>query len=398
MQRRIRLDNNALLRPAFQLFDQRRFPRLQRLRNFRMYPQSNAACGQIRSHLPRLSLYLVAQSRNRLHHPRPGAIRARLAQRALQSLLGPLARNRHQTKLVEPQHLRRRPVRPQSVFQNRHHLVPVPPLFHVDEIDDDDAAQIPQPHLPHDFLARFHVGAHDGVFQPVRPFAHEFPGVHVNRHQRLGVIDHDVPPGFQPDLRPQALVDFLLNPEFLEHRSVFGVQLHPPDQLRLKPAHEVHDLGVFLFGVHPDRAKIRRDVIAQNALHQIQIAMHQRRRFLLIRPRLDLRPGPRQEFHVRANFRRIRRRRRGPHDEPAARRALGVIHQMPQTRTLFGRRNLPRNAVVIQRRHVNQKTPRQSHVAGNPRALLAQRFLGNLHDDFLPLLQHVRDQLRASWR
>jgi hypothetical protein len=50
---------------------------------------------------------------------------------------------------------------------------------------------------------------------------------------------------------------------------------------------------------------------------------------------------------------------------------------------------------VIQRRHVNQESPGQCDVAGNARAFLAQRFLGDLYDDFLALLQHVRDQLRA---
>jgi hypothetical protein len=35
-------------------------------------------------------------------------------------------------------------------------------------------------------------------------------------------------------------------------------------------------------------------------------------------------------------------------------------------------------------------------VAGDARALFAQRFLGDLHDDFLARLQHFGNQLRAA--
>ena len=76
--------------------------------------------------------------------------------------------------------------------------------------------------------------------------------------------------------------------------------------------------------------------------------------------------------------------------------AFRVVHQMPQARAFFRRSDFARDAGVIQRRHVNQETPRQRDVAGDARALLAQRLLGDLDDDFLALLQHVRDQLRAA--
>src|SRR5271168_2072252 len=52
----------------------------------------------------------------------------------------------------------------------------------------------------------------------------------------------------------------------------------------------------------------------------------------------------------------------------------------------------------MNRRHVHQKPPRQRNVAGNPRALLAERFLRNLNDHVLPGLQHLRNQLRPPRR
>jgi hypothetical protein len=43
-----------------------------------------------------------------------------------------------------------------------------------------------------------------------------------------------------------------------------------------------------------------------------------------------------------------------------------------------------------------KKPPRQRDVAGNARSLFAQRLLGDLHDDFLALLEQVRNQRGAA--
>src|SRR5260370_24371982 len=52
----------------------------------------------------------------------------------------------------------------------------------------------------------------------------------------------------------------------------------------------------------------------------------------------------------------------------------------------------------MNRWHVNKEAARQSHVAGDARALFAKRFLGDLDDDILSSLQHFGDELRAARR
>ena len=88
--------------------------------------------------------------------------------------------------------------------------------------------------------------------------------------------------------------------------------------------------------------------------------------------------------------------RRGAHDESAGEGAFGFGDHMAQARTFLGRVDAPRDADVIDRGHVDQKTARQGHVAGDARALFAQRLLGDLHDDFLAGLQHFGDELRPA--
>jgi hypothetical protein len=62
-------------------------------------------------------------------------------------------------------------------------------LFHVDEVDDDQAAQVAQAHLARHFVGGFQVGARCGFLDVA---ALDGAGrVDVDRHQRLGVVDHD---------------------------------------------------------------------------------------------------------------------------------------------------------------------------------------------------------------
>ena len=134
-----------------------------------------------------------------------------------------------------------------GVFESGHHFFAIAALFHVDEVDDDDAAEIAEAHLADDFLDGFEVGADDGVLEAIRAFADEFAGVDVNGDERFGVVDDDVAAGFQPDFRAQAFVDFLLDAEFFEDRRFLGVELHAIHERGLEAAHEFDDLREFLF-------------------------------------------------------------------------------------------------------------------------------------------------------
>src|SRR5208283_4406297 len=121
-------------------------------------------------------------------------------------------------------------------------------------------------------------------------------------------------------------------------------------------------------------------------------------RFAVVVLVLDLIPGLAQELDVRANF-IVRRAACGrAHDEAARIAAPRFAHQTAKARAVVRALNLAGNADVVNRRHVHQKAPRQGHVAGDARALLAQRFLGNLHDHILPRPQHFGNELRTALR
>src|SRR5262249_41114179 len=146
-------------------------------------------------------------------------------------------------------------------------------LFHVNEVDDDDAAKVAQADLPDNFLHGFEVCLDDGVLEARGTFADEFASVDVNGDKRFGVVDDDIAAGLEPNCRAKGLVELMLDAELFEDRLIFRIEFDAAGELRLEATDEFKDFAVFLFAVNPDGGEIVADVIAENTLHQIQIAM-----------------------------------------------------------------------------------------------------------------------------
>ena len=226
-------------------------------------------------HLAGFRLDFVAQRGDGFDHAGAGAIRAGLAEHAFEGLLGAFAGDAHEAEFVEGQRFRGRFVFFEGLLQREQNFVAVAALFHVNEVHHDDAAQIAQANLANDFFHRFEIGFDDGVFEARGTVADEFAGVDVNGHQRFGVVDDDVAAGLEPHFGAQRFVEFVLDAELFEDGRFLGVELDAADQLGLEAADEFDDLAVFLFAVNPDGGEIIADVIAQDAFHEIQIAMEQ---------------------------------------------------------------------------------------------------------------------------
>src|SRR5262249_41337672 len=141
-------------------------------------------------------------------------------------------------------------------------------LVHINEINHNDAAQVTQADLADNLPDRVDVGFDDGVFQP-RGLAHIFACIHVNGHQRLSLVDHDVSTALEPHFRLERLVDFFRNIKLLEQRSFFGIELYALHQRRLEAAYKAQNSLVLLLAVNHDGRKAHSHLIAQNPLYQI---------------------------------------------------------------------------------------------------------------------------------
>src|SRR5438067_428380 len=266
------LDNDVFVRVLLEFVDEYGLAGLERLGDFRVHAKRNAwALGIGRGHLARFGLNFVAKRGRGLDHAGAGAIRARLAEHALERLLRALAGDADEAEFVEGKRFGWSLVLLESFLQRLQNFFAVAALFHVDEVDNDDAAEVAEANLPHDFLHRFEVGLDDGVFKARGPLADKLAGVDVDGDQSLGVVDDDVAAGIA---------------------------------------------------------------------------------------------------------------------------GAGFTDQPAKARTILRGDNLARYARVMNRGHVDQEAAGQRDMTGDPRALLAQRFLGDLDDDFLTGLEHFRNELR----
>src|SRR6267378_3733865 len=401
MQRGVGLDNDVLVRGLLELVDQHGFARLQGFGDFGMHAQREIrrfVIGGGDGHLARFRLNFVAERGDGLYHTGAGAVRARLAEHALKRLCGAFARDADEAEFVEGQRFGWGFVLLEGLLQRHENLFAVAALFHVDEVDHDDAAEVAQANLSDDFLHSFEVGLDDGVLEAGGTFADEFSGVDVDGHERFGVIDNDVAAGFEPHFRAQRFVELVLDAELLEDRRFLAVQLDAIDELGLEAADEFDDLPVFLFAIDPDGGEIVADVIAKDALDEIQVAVQKRGRFALLAALLDFVPGLAEEFDVGANFFVGGSAGRGSNDEAAGISAASFADQTTQTRAIIGGRDFARYTDVVDRGHVDQEATRQCHVAGDASAFFAERLLGDLDDDVLPGLQHFGNELRTARR
>ena len=80
-----------------------------------------------------------------------------------------LARHLDEAELRDLGGERLRAVLVERLAQHLHHRVAVARAGHVDEVDDDDAADVAQPQLVDDLLGRLEVGARDRVLEARRP-------------------------------------------------------------------------------------------------------------------------------------------------------------------------------------------------------------------------------------
>src|SRR5690606_35810927 len=93
------------------------------------------------------------------------AVRARLGEDLDQPGSDPLARHLHQAQRGHLGDLVLGPVTAQALQEPAHHQVAVGLQHHVDEVDDDDAADVAEPELAHDLLGRLDVVLGDGLLE-----------------------------------------------------------------------------------------------------------------------------------------------------------------------------------------------------------------------------------------
>src|SRR5581483_8882608 len=132
------------------------------------------------------------------HEPPPEAGRAGLAHGLDESFRDPLPGHLDQTELGDFEDLGAGLVAGEGVAEGPHDLLAVLADLHVDEVDDDDPADVAEAELAGDLVGRLEVVAEHRLLE-VRP-PDVLAGVDVDDGERLGPFDDQRAAGREPDL------------------------------------------------------------------------------------------------------------------------------------------------------------------------------------------------------
>src|SRR5439155_10767413 len=294
-----------------------------------------------------------------------------------------------QAELGDLEHVGARLVPGERLLERLFDLLPVLLVLHVDEVDDDDAAKVAEPDLADDLAHRLEVDLEHGLVEV--PLTDVLARVHVDRDERLGVVDHDVAAGLEPHPAPERLLDVLLDAERLEDWLAVVVEPHAPGERRHQGLHVPQALVVDLLRVDDELVHLGREEITHDAEDEVAFLVQDGRRLPVLVPGLDLRPEAGEELDVGGELRLALALGVRAEDEPA-RREREAPKRRAQAVALLLVADPTGNADVAGLRYVDDVPARQRDERRDAGALRAEGLLRDLHEDLLPLAEQVLDR------
>src|SRR3989338_172187 len=186
-----------------------------------------------------------------------------LAEHLFKALAGALAGHLHQAQLGNADDIGLGVVALQLLLQGAQYLALVLFIFHVDEVDDDDPADIAQAQLASYRGSSFQIGLEDGLFQ--RAVADERTGIHINGAHRLGWINDQVTTGLERHLALQRLLDFILDAIQIEDRPFTRIVLQAVSDFRHQLINELSDLAEGFARIDANLLDFRVNQVTQGA-------------------------------------------------------------------------------------------------------------------------------------
>ena len=331
----------------------------------------------------------------RAHEARAVAVRAGAGRRFQNAGAQALAAHLHQAEARDAADLDARAVVLEGVLHRLLDLADVRAIFHVDEVDHDEAGHVAQAQLAGDFARGFKIGGNGRLLDAV--LLGGAARVDVDRDERLGRVDHQIAARTQLDDRIVHRRELVFGAIALEERHRVGILLHPLGVAGHQQLHEVLGRAVARFALDHHFLDVAVVDVADGALDQIAVRMDQRRGRGMERLFADLVPQAGEIVEVALDFGLGALETGGAHD--AAHRAgqFQLGNDLLQALAIRGRADLAADAATMARiGHEHAVAARQAQVRGERRALVAAFFLDDLHQQNLTALDHVLDLVATA--
>src|SRR4051812_37170049 len=300
-----------------------------------------------------------------------------------------LPRHLDQAERRDLDHVGLGPVLVQRRAKGLQHLVAVSCASHVDEVDDDDPADVAHAQLAHHLLGGLDVHLGDRVLEPALALAGEAARVDVDHGQSLGVVDHQIAAGGQVDSAREHRVERLLDVPLLEHALLVLVELDAVGELRRGPLQELRD-PLVLLGVVDDRAlELLDEDVADDADREVGLLEDHLADVRLVRPLGDHLVEAVQIRDLSREVLLLRTLRGGPDDHPAL-ADIDLVDQLAKARALTVGQALG-DSDPASLGHVDEVAARDRELHREARALRLQWVFDDLDDDLLAGLDQLVD-------
>ena len=311
-------------------------------------------------------------------------LREDLKQTGTQALTGHL----NQTQRSHLSHLMLGTVTAQALNQATQNQVTVRLKHHVNEVNDDNAADIAQTQLTDNLLSSFQVVLGDSLFK-VAAATGELTGVHVHHGHGFGTVNHQRTTRRQVHLTVQCLRQLLVNAVVVEE-VIRGIPLlQAGDQVWRHVRHVRLDGIPRVLALNDHRGEVLVEDVTHGLNHQVGLLVeHLRSQHLAgVSLLLDLFPLRTQTVNVVGQLLLRSALRRGTNNHASTLGQL-VLQNLLQARTL-GVGQLAGNTGHRTTRHVHQEATGQGNLAGQAGTLVTNRVLGDLHQNRIAGLQGV---------
>ena len=205
------------------------------------------------------------------------AVLARLREGLQEARADPLARHLDQAQRGHLGDLVLGAVTTEALHESTQDEVPIALQNHVDEVDDDDAADVAQAKLPNDLLGGLEVVAGDRLLE-VSTLTGELAGVDVDHGHRLGPVDHQRAAGRQVDLAVQRLHQLLLDAVLREDVLRLDPVTQSIGKIRCDGADVLAQRGPCGVTGHDQACDVLVEDVANDLDRQIRLAVEERGR------------------------------------------------------------------------------------------------------------------------
>ena len=205
---------------------------------------------------------------------------------------------------------------------------------HINEVDANNAAHVPQSQNTGNFFAALQIGM-EGVFFLILGSCLSPSTIHINDVHRFGLLDDQISTTSQIHLLAECGLDLPMNGQRVEQIPVFR-DLHNALFLRCDALQiSFHLIGEFRF-IHPDTGAIRSQNIAKHSTGFIQFTQHPLSRLGVFQPFVHFTPSADQVFQIGMQIRSSLFFSHRPYNDSKSRRT-NRLHQSLQPRALFFR-------------------------------------------------------------